>query len=217
MRVRTPRDGYCSGALTWSQALALTALSLFAACGESTQPVTGPASIQLSSPIDTVLAVGRTAQLAATPRDQAGNTLSGVTLNWSSSTPTVATVSANGLVSAIAAGTTTISASAVGPSGPVAGTLRLRVVAADLAQVQTLASDAYLTSLIAGLTAGKRFAVQTALAGCATATGSGNVLAIVACVSSLRSEIASATDGTDRALLSVIALFGDQIERLLNL
>src|SRR3989449_6855251 len=69
------------------------------------------------SPATPSLAVGRTLQLAATPTDSAGNPLSGRVVTWATSATSVATVSAAGLVTGVAAGTATITATSEGKSG----------------------------------------------------------------------------------------------------
>jgi uncharacterized protein YjdB len=60
------------------------------------------------------LAIGGTRQLTATLTDAGGATLTGRTVTWSSSDTTIARVSATGLVTAVAAGITTITASSEG-------------------------------------------------------------------------------------------------------
>ena len=62
--------------------------------------------------------VAQTAQLAATARDAGGKDLPAGTFTWSSSNPAVATVGPSGLVTAVGAGTSTVSASL----GSVVGT-----------------------------------------------------------------------------------------------
>ncbi|HKE63355.1 MAG TPA: Ig-like domain-containing protein, partial [Micromonosporaceae bacterium] len=73
----------------------------------------GVASVRLTPPTASML-VGSTSQLSAAPLDAEGNTLSGHTIIWSSSDTTKATVSQTGLVSAIAAGTVSITAACEG-------------------------------------------------------------------------------------------------------
>src|SRR4029077_18136350 len=67
--------------------------------------------------------VGATVQLTATPKDALGNPLSGRVVTWSSSNPAVATVSASGLVTGVAAGSATITATSEGQSGTSALTV----------------------------------------------------------------------------------------------
>ena len=67
--------------------------------------------------------VGQTVQLSATPEDASGNPLSGRAVLWATSQTNVATVDGNGLVSALAAGTATITATSEGRSGTAALTV----------------------------------------------------------------------------------------------
>ena len=69
------------------------------------------------TPSGSDLVVGQTTQLTAEPRDGSGQPLAGRAVSWSSSAPNVASVSSTGLVTAIAPGTATISASSEGKAG----------------------------------------------------------------------------------------------------
>src|SRR5438094_948403 len=75
------------------------------------------------SPASASLLTGNTVQLTATPKDSAGNTLSGRSITWSSSATTVATVSSSGLVSGVTIGSATITAATGGKSGSSAITV----------------------------------------------------------------------------------------------
>jgi alpha-L-fucosidase 2 len=136
-----------------------------------------------------------------------------VTLSWSSSNNAVATVDAAGLVTTVTSGNTTVTAS----GGGVSGTIRLRVVPAELAVVGTLASDALGAALVNGLSSTPKTALQAALAACGTGATSGNIVSVTTCLTSARAQVASATDPTDRVLLAVLALYADEIERRLKL
>ncbi len=102
--------------------LALCSAAL-AACGGGdggdTKPVVRPATVAsvLISPAASTVDTGKTVQLAAFVRDGSGAAVTGKTITWVSSVPTVATVSPAGLVTAITAGTVTISASTDGVTG----------------------------------------------------------------------------------------------------
>jgi hypothetical protein len=67
------------------------------------------ASVLVDPPADS-LSPGQTAQLAATTFDGVGDTLTGRVVQWSSTAPNVATVSATGLVTAVAPGLSIIEA-----------------------------------------------------------------------------------------------------------
>lgn len=69
------------------------------------------ASLTISSARDTVF-VADTLLMAVAARDSAGNLLSGRAVHWQSSAGNVATISTQGLVTAVAPGKTTISAAA---------------------------------------------------------------------------------------------------------
>jgi Big-like domain-containing protein len=68
-------------------------------------------TIQVSLPI---VSARDTVRLQASARDLSGGLLGGVAFSWGSSSPSIATVDATGLVHAMAVGSTTISASANG-------------------------------------------------------------------------------------------------------
>src|SRR5438094_139790 len=69
------------------------------------------------------VATGSTVQLTASPKDSAGNTLSGRSITWSSSATTVASVSSSGLVTGVTIGSATITAATGGKSGSSAITV----------------------------------------------------------------------------------------------
>jgi hypothetical protein len=188
-------------------------------CGkDSVAPPDPAASVEVTSPIGRTLALGRTVQLEATAYDQQGDPLPDAPITWTTSNTEVATVSARGLVTAAGLGSATITASTPrGSAGTVSTTILLRVVAADLGAVASLAADPFGEALVAALSSAKRPAVQAAWGACATAAGTGNVDAIAECADDLRAQAASAVDPTDRALLATLALYADQIERLLHL
>ena len=80
------------------------------------------ASVTVSPPSASV-GVGQTVQLTATPKDANGNTLPGRVVTWSSGNTAAATVSSSGLVTGVAAGSATITATSEGQSGTSAITV----------------------------------------------------------------------------------------------
>ncbi len=85
-----------------------------------------PVAAVAISPDTSSVALGATAQLAATPKDAGGNPISGPAVTWSSSDATVATVSTSGLVTAVAlGGPVTITATSEG----INGTATIKVIA----------------------------------------------------------------------------------------
>src|SRR2546425_1970437 len=84
---------------------------------------TVPVASVTVSPATASVQVGQTVPLTATVKDASGNTLTGRTVTWTTSNASVATVSASGLVSGVAAGAATITATSEGHSGTAAITV----------------------------------------------------------------------------------------------
>ncbi len=76
-----------------------------------------PVASVVVTPATNLIAVGETKQLTATPRDANSNALTGRTTTWTSSDQTKATVSSTGVVTGVAAGSATITATVEGKSG----------------------------------------------------------------------------------------------------
>jgi len=94
------------------------------------------------SPAAATIVVGGTQQLSAVTKDSAGNTLNGRVVTWSSSNPAVATVSASGLVSGVAAGSASITATSEGKSGSAAVTVQTPpTVSGDTIPLQIVRMD----------------------------------------------------------------------------
>lgn len=108
----TATDGSVSGSATVTVAAAAAA-------------PTPTVAVVTVAPSSSSMLVGAAVQLAATDHDQGGNVLSGQTNTWQSSNAAVATVSATGLVTAVAAGTATITAT----DGAVSGSATVNVSA----------------------------------------------------------------------------------------
>jgi alpha-tubulin suppressor-like RCC1 family protein len=94
------------------------ALLLSAACGGDASGPSGVpvASVTVTPAQDTVL-TGETVQLTATPRDAAGNVLTGLSVSWTSNAPGVASVTQAGVVSGVSVGAATITATIEGVAG----------------------------------------------------------------------------------------------------
>lgn len=82
-----------------------------------------PVSVVSVTPATATLIAGGTQQLTASARDSAGTVLTGRPVTWSTNAPTVATVSATGLVTAVGPGTATITATSEGKSATAAITV----------------------------------------------------------------------------------------------
>src|SRR3989454_2699803 len=101
--------------------IVLVAVALVVSCDKSTAPrSTVPVASVTVSPAAASIALGQTVQLTATPRDSQGNGLAGRVVAWSTSDASVATVSGSGLVTAVAVGGATITATSEGKSAGAA-------------------------------------------------------------------------------------------------
>jgi hypothetical protein len=104
----------------FSAALVCLAVLLPSGCGDSP---TGPdvaqvQAVSITAP-HTYISVGETVQLVVAVIDQQGALASGHSVTWTSSRPSVATVSAGGLVRGVAGGSATIRASVAGNTASV--------------------------------------------------------------------------------------------------
>jgi trimeric autotransporter adhesin len=97
--------------------LVLGVLAWGTACGSGSTGPTGNVARVVISPDSTSIPAGDSITLSAVAQSAAGKALTGVTLFWSTSDKTIATVSQSGVVTAVANGTATIAASADNASG----------------------------------------------------------------------------------------------------
>ena len=78
-------------------------------CSSDTTTNPGPPVAAVTVALDaSMLTVGHTAQASATVKDSAGNAINGQTVSWASQDTGIAKVSAEGAVTAVAAGSTVI-------------------------------------------------------------------------------------------------------------
>ena len=169
-------------------AVAVMAVSvLVTACGGDSS---GPPAVKVVSvsSLATQVEVGATAQFTATAKDGKGNTLSGRALTWSASPATVASVDNAGVVTGVAPGTATITATSEGVSGTASITV-LQVPVASVvidnrtptvrqggtAQLNALALDAIGRTL-----SGRTITWSSAFPGTASVTQQGLVTGVLA-------------------------------------
>lgn len=123
----TPNGLFTAGATPGAYAVIATRRAL-ADTAIVTIPSVPVASVNVT-PSSLSVYAGRATQLTATTHDAAGNLLTGRTVTWSSSAPSVASVSANGLVTALAVGSATITATSEGQSATASVTVAVVPVA----------------------------------------------------------------------------------------
>ncbi len=147
-----------------------------------------PVAAVTVTPSSGTVAIGRTVQLTATPRDASGNPLTGRAISWSSSDNTIATVNSSGLVTGVVAGAVTITATSEGQSGtasitvsgvPVAS-VTVSPASASVPVGQTVQLSATLRDANGTILTGRSVAWASNNTAVATVTGTGLVSAKVA-------------------------------------
>jgi len=157
-RVSRRQSGTRQGRALTGPAVAVlaSAVATLSACGgggEAPPPTTAPpppvASVTVS-PAGPSVVVGQSQQLTATLRDQSGNALAGRSVVWESGGELVATVSTTGMVTGVAAGSATVTATSEGKTGnatvsvipaPVISTVTFASVAAGGAHTCALSAS----------------------------------------------------------------------------
>lgn len=175
----------------WPAVAAFAATACGGGGGDVTRPQP-PAPTPVASVVVTVaeasLTVGQTTQATATARAADGSTLAGRTITWASSNSSVATVSSAGLVTSLAAGSTTISATSEGQSGSVAlnvapvpvATVTVALTASTLVEGQTTQGTALLRAANGSTLSERTVAWSTSNAAVASVSQSGLVTAVAA-------------------------------------
>ena len=193
---------------------ALTACAVGAwACGESLTKPPPVTTVAVISPIGARLAVGRSVQLSASARDAAGTEVPLVGLTWTSSAPSVAAVSSEGVVTGLGEGSATVTAQAAGARGRVVE----QVLAADLEGARAIMADSFATVLVEGLTGPLQGQLKAAVGQWFRGMNTGDFDTMQAALDAARSGIAGASDPTDQSVTATFALFVDEAYRLLRL
>jgi hypothetical protein len=161
-----------------------------------------------------LLYVGQTAQLAATARDVTGAVLTGRPVTWSSGSPGVATVSAAGVVTAVAPGTAVISAAVEGKTASVVATVALVPVATVTitpANVSLLVGQAQPLTATArdgagNVLTGRPVTWNSGTPGVATVSTIGVVTAIDTGRTTIRATVTNGDGSSVSASLSLVVL-----------
>ncbi len=195
------------------------------ATAPGTSPVTFTATAQVG-PLDRIevtpatlsfASLGETAQLTARPMDAQGNTVSGVTLTWTSVNGAVATVSSTGLVTAVGNGTTTIRASGGGKVGEATVTVQqvpasvtVSLARTSIVEPDTTRATAVVRDARGQAIAGAPVTWSTTNAGVATVDAAGLVTARGSGTASIVATTANGVTGS-RAIAVTGALRTDTL------
>ena len=183
----------------------------------SSEGVTGSASVMVSRTAASVAvaptsatfnALGATQQFSASAKDPGQSPVS-VPFTWTSSNPSVATVSSSGFVTANGNGTATITVSSAGKTATAMVTVAQMVASINVTPATSSLTAAGATSQLAAQAldangrpvSGKTFAWTTDAAGVATVNGMGMATAVANGVA----HMSAATDGkTGSAIVTVV-------------
>ena len=168
--------------------LAPVVWACLAACSDGVSNPEPPADVTGVSiaPTSVTLTPGQTRQLAATVRDDDGSALANVTVFWSSEHPEIATVSADGLIRAVKAGTSRVAASVGGKSAtatvrvipPGAATVSVSPGSVTLDIGRTASLSATAKDAAGATLSGRTVAWRSSAASVATVSSSGTVTAV---------------------------------------
>lgn len=174
-----------------------------------------PVASVVVSPATASLAVGGTASLAAATKDASGNTLSGRTVTWATSNAAVATVSSTGVVTAVGAGTATITATSEGKAGqatitvapaPPAAVASVDVApgAATVTIGQTVQLAATPRDADGNVLAGRTVTWSTSNAGIATVSSTGLVKAVASGAATITATVEGKSGTSTITVQSVV-------------
>src|SRR5437879_6284477 len=176
--------GLVTGAAAGAATITATSEGKSGTAAVTVTPV--PVASVAVTPASASIQTGGTIQLTATPKDANGKPLTGRTVAWTSANGAVATVSTSGLVTGVATGTTTITATSEGQSGtssvavsnaPVAS-VDVSPAAASLQVSQTLQLTATPKDANGGPLSGRAVTWASSNTAAATLGGSGLVTAV---------------------------------------
>src|SRR5881396_1574686 len=116
-------SGLVTGAAAGAATVTAMSESMIGSAAVTVAPANAAVASVTVSPATASVTAGQTAQLTATPQDASGTALTGRVVTWGSSNTAIATVNGSGLVTAVAAGPATITATSEGKSGTAAITV----------------------------------------------------------------------------------------------
>ena len=195
----------------------LAAVALGRGCGDGDGPTAPPAPepdrptmVTVSPATAALTELGAAVQLMAEVRDQNDRVMAGVTVTWTSSASSVATVDASGLVTGVAEGVATITASVGSASGSAVVTVMQPVASVEVspsAETIGLGSTLQLTAEgfdeTGAAVGGAKFSWESSDAAVATVDASGLVTGVTVGVATIT---ASAGSGQGTAEITVMDL-----------
>ncbi len=201
---------------TMSLLLILVAATISACGGDPAAPddptdSTPTVTSIVVTPDAAALAVGETVSLAAEASDASGDPVAQATFAWQSSLESVATVTADGLVTAVGMGTANITAT----SGGASGSATASVLTVSLVAVRDLGSDAFVRAVIANVGGAGNADLTQAIDGMLQGMADGDIASSQTALTQAQSLIAAPATGDDVILFAVLGLVFDYFEEIL--
>ena len=110
-------NGVVTAVTTGVSMIQATVASRAGSATVTVKSLVSPVAIVAVTLDSTSLAIGHSAKASATAKDSAGNVIPGLAFTWASNSPTVATVSSTGTVTAVGPGSATIQGTVSGKAG----------------------------------------------------------------------------------------------------
>jgi len=200
---------------------------LLLACGGDSsgggEDPTGPSpsnqspSASISQPAaDTSIGHSYTTTFEGSGEDPEDGELTGDALTWESDRDGQLGTGQSVSLSGLSPGQHTVTLTATDSEGSTAQA-SVGAAVVNVASADSLLTDPYADSLVAGFTASKQAAVDSALADCDAALSDGDVPALETCLAEARAEADTTTDPNDRALGAALDLLLAHAERQLTL
>jgi uncharacterized protein YjdB len=193
-------------------------LSNVVAASTSSNPTPPPVVTTVTvSPASASVAVGATSALQPTVKDQNGNAMTGQTVTWSTNNSAAATVNSSGVVTGVAAGSATITATSSGvlgtsaitvtagpPPAPVVTTVTVAPTSASVVAGSTTTLQATVKDQNGNVMTGQTVTWSTSNAAAATVNSSG-VVSGVAAGSATITATSSGKTGTSSITVTAVA------------
>lgn len=162
---------------------------------------------------DTLVTLGDGVALAAAATDAAGRAVPGVAIRWASLDTATAEVSADGVLRVRRSGMVQLAATA----GSTTRTRAFPAIVIDGAAVQDILDDPLVARLVTGLSPTVKGRVQAALAASAGALAASAAPTLRTLGASVAETLQDVDDPADRAIMAVLELYVQHLQRALTL